>query len=938
MSHSKQHVIVFCLENQLLADQIAKDFAQGGLQLEKKGFLDSTGLQTLQQAVTKPSGVILLLITDNFLKAPGCMYGSLAALKEWSDSGKLIPVVADGRRRKPDGGWEIFPTSFDRVSSIIQYMNFWQDQYLELRKEKRLNDDDPMLDQQIEITKAISAEAGEFLRYLRNVSYYTLDEFKADHYQIFRNITGTTTIFGEENKQVTERAQPKPPAATDESLKERTLAEIIQDSEEDLIAENANLLTPSEDNPPAPLEEYPDVWFEVKKSSEEHEKRQAPADEADDIEDLLNEVLEEEDDLEEPVFLGDDPDNPEDFDLDSLFDEEELTSAGFEKQSEEDFNEEEEILLDLVSDDEDGLVLNADGVSHTTPDEILDYALDLLDNGKNEEGLRYLKKTMELNPNDNRLRYYYAYAIARYENDFDGAVHHLESILAKDKKFADAWFLLGEISENEGDYLEAKHYFEKVLQLEPDYENAHFRLGLLTLQHFEGQQVKAAEYFKKTVELDKKNADAHYLLATLLHEHLDDPQKAIKHFKKTLKYQPEHPFANYDLALLYHKLGERALAGHYYERATEVNPELKTARNDEAFRFEPALEADLEHPQPEEPIDEEGFPTDDDQIGEGPQENTEEIPTPEEAADEDTVFLKIARPLTAPKEEDAPEPAGEAESEETGDTIEEVAEEDIPVPPAVQLKTVLISGATSGIGKATAEIFARNGYRVIITGRRNERLEEMKQDFKTQFNNEILTLNFDIRDLEAVKSAIENLPDDWKNIDILINNAGLSRGLAPIHEGRIEHWETMIDTNIKGLLYLTRAITPHMVERRSGHIINVASSAGKEVYPGGNVYCATKFAVDALTQAMRLDLYTHNIRVSQVAPGHVEETEFARVRFDWDTERAAKVYENFQPLKSSDVAEVIYFIATRPPHVNIQDVLMFSTQQAGSNFIDRSGR
>lgn len=257
---------------------------------------------------------------------------------------------------------------------------------------------------------------------------------------------------------------------------------------------------------------------------------------------------------------------------------------------------------------------------------------------------------------------------------------------------------------------------------------------------------------------------------------------------------------------------------------------------------------------------------------------------------------------------------------------------------AVLQKTVLISGATSGIGRATAELFAKNGYKVIATGRRTDRLDALSAHFKGKYNADLLTLPFDVRDLDSVRAAIENLPEDWRDIDILINNAGLSRGLSPIHEGDIEHWETMIDTNIKGLLYLTRAVAPMMVKRRSGHIINVASSAGKEVYPGGNVYCATKFAVDALTKSMRLDLYTHNVRVSQVAPGHVEETEFARVRFDGDEAKAAKVYDNFQPLKSSDVAEVIYFMATRPPHVNVQDVLLFGTQQAGSNFIDRSGR
>ena len=250
---------------------------------------------------------------------------------------------------------------------------------------------------------------------------------------------------------------------------------------------------------------------------------------------------------------------------------------------------------------------------------------------------------------------------------------------------------------------------------------------------------------------------------------------------------------------------------------------------------------------------------------------------------------------------------------------------------------VLITGATSGIGRATAEIFARNGYRLILTGRRVERLVELKNRFEAEFGAEVLLLPFDVRDPGAVEAALANLPESFQDIDILINNAGLAKGLTPIHEGNLEHWETMIDTNVKGLLYVTRLVSPGMVRRRRGHIINVGSSAGKEAYPKGNVYCATKFAVDALTKSMRFDLHTHNIRVSQVSPGHVEETEFALTRFDGDADRA-KIYDDFQPLKSSDVAEAIYFMATRPAHVNIQDLQLFATQQASSMVIDRSGR
>ncbi len=249
-------------------------------------------------------------------------------------------------------------------------------------------------------------------------------------------------------------------------------------------------------------------------------------------------------------------------------------------------------------------------------------------------------------------------------------------------------------------------------------------------------------------------------------------------------------------------------------------------------------------------------------------------------------------------------------------------------------KTVLITGATSGIGLATAHVFAAHKCDLILTARREDRLANIKEEIESSFGIRVTTLCFDVRDQEACAAAVQPIADQ---VDILVNNAGLAKGLSPVHEGDLTHWETMIDTNIKGLLYMTRLISPEMVRKKSGHIINICSTAGKEVYPNGNVYCATKFAVDALTKALRVDLHVHGIRVSQVSPAHVEETEFARVRFDGDVEKA-KIYNDFNPLKSSDVAEAIWFIASQPAHVNVQDILMMGTQQAGSTFIDRSGR
>jgi len=241
----------------------------------------------------------------------------------------------------------------------------------------------------------------------------------------------------------------------------------------------------------------------------------------------------------------------------------------------------------------------------------------------------------------------------------------------------------------------------------------------------------------------------------------------------------------------------------------------------------------------------------------------------------------------------------------------------------------LITGATSGIGKLTAVEFAKHGYNLIITGRRQERLTDLKTSLINQFSIKVLDLCFDVRDSKQVEVVLSNLPVDFKNIDVLVNNAGLAAGLSSIQEGKLNHWEQMIDTNIKGLLYVTKQVSMIMIQNKKGHIINVGSIAGKEVYANGNVYCATKHAVDALNKGMRIDLLPHGIKVSSVNPGMVE-TEFSIVRFDGDEERAKKVYENIVPLKPEDIAETIYWIASRPAHVNINDIIIMPTIQANA--------
>jgi NADP-dependent 3-hydroxy acid dehydrogenase YdfG len=247
-------------------------------------------------------------------------------------------------------------------------------------------------------------------------------------------------------------------------------------------------------------------------------------------------------------------------------------------------------------------------------------------------------------------------------------------------------------------------------------------------------------------------------------------------------------------------------------------------------------------------------------------------------------------------------------------------------------KIALITGATSGIGKATAEIFAQHQIDLIICGRRKERLDLLASELSSKVN--VTTLCFDVRNKDHVFEQISSLPEIWKNIDILVNNAGNAHGLAPTDKADLKDWEDMIDINVKGLMYVSKAIIPQMVERKTGHIINLGSIAGKEVYPNGNAYCASKYAVDALNVGMRLDLLQHGIKVTAINPGLVE-TEFSLVRFKGDEERAKNVYKGVTPLTAQDVAEVIYFAVSRPAHVNIADVILFPTAQASSSIVNR---
>ena len=243
-----------------------------------------------------------------------------------------------------------------------------------------------------------------------------------------------------------------------------------------------------------------------------------------------------------------------------------------------------------------------------------------------------------------------------------------------------------------------------------------------------------------------------------------------------------------------------------------------------------------------------------------------------------------------------------------------------------------ITGASSGIGEATAIKLAEQGFNLILTARRKDRLEKLKSELEQKFSVKILLSIFDVRNREEVLEAISTLPTEWKKIDVLVNNAGLASGLASFEDGNLDDWETMIDTNIKGLLFVSRTIVPLMIENKKGQIINIGSIAAKEAYANGNVYCATKFAVDALTKSMRIDLVKHDIKVTAIHPGAVE-TEFSIVRFHGDEERAKKVYEGFENLVAADIAEAIWFAVSRPHHVNINELTIMPMAQAQAGVI-----
>jgi NADP-dependent 3-hydroxy acid dehydrogenase YdfG/Flp pilus assembly protein TadD len=880
---TKNIAIAYCADNERLAKEIEHQLRPAGYQFHLMPCTRTTADKSLPDQLLDQPYPILLLISDNFLKSAQCMSRGLRLLQEKRH--QIQPVVIDGVvKDEHSGEWTTIPTDFERVSDIIQYINYWQDQYLDLRRQKRqMKDfDEQAFNEHLKAMREISSEAGEFLRVLRSMDFRVYPDFKANAFEaffMFTNDHGTWLSFKNQFREESPAPQLADlPANDKETFNPTDLPESEAPAEEPPVdlsqIPGIGLLTAEEEVPAEPEAVIP---AEPPAGEGEAESPAEPPSSAE---------------TQEPAEPAEEwsqtPAPPEE--------ETEPVADAIAGQPWPDYEyEDAEQMYNAPPMDEEAEEEEVEEALEASLDEVL----SLIQAGQVQEGLALIAQAVENRPEDTYLRYHYALLLAQHRQDYAAAKRELQPVIAAEPENQNALFLRGELEELLQDFAAARESYLRLIESNPGFTDAAYRLGMIIAGHFPGEEEEAGRYFKQAGKLDPSNADAFYQYGLLMAESFGKPKKAIKYFKRAIEASPLHPFAHYDLALAYHQLGERDQALEAYHQATEINPELKTPENDLAFAL----------PVADEPSATKIAAAIGLEAIEALKNNINELEELLRARETETLLLRQ-----------------EIQDREAAPAERPVAD-----------KTVLVTGATSGIGRATAEIFARHGYRVIVTGRRADRLLALKEELEQSYQALILPVQFDLRDEHSCREIMSRLDSPWRDIDILVNNAGKAKGLAPIHEGQLEHWEEMIDTNLKGLLYITRAVSPGMVARRSGHIINVGSTAGKEAYPNGNVYCASKAAVDMLTKAMRMDLHAHQVRVSMVSPAHVEETEFALVRFDGDADKA-KIYEDFKPLASHDVAEAIFFIASQPPHVNVLDVVLQGTQQASSMMIDRSGR
>jgi NADP-dependent 3-hydroxy acid dehydrogenase YdfG len=950
-------ILAYCIENQYVAAKIESALS-GKIAVEKVGIDINHGTARLDEIAAEGSQRVLMLLSDNFLKSENYMFEALKVIQKLGDANRLIPVTTDGIVNQ-DGKVFSVPTSFDRVSHVIQYMNYWQDYYLNVRKI-------PNNDEQIRRVRAISSEVGEMLRYIRTMDYFSYDQFEDSNFIVLYRVLGlrhsAETTVDKQLLHVVE-AENTPAYVSENSEKfyengQNSHSEVLESPK---VFEEKPDLQPSIDEPEiqnlATLEDTPILEEKIESTIEE------PVIDTDpewlSAESLSSKAAEsyKPEPIPEPEILK--PNLP----IQSITAREthEPILESFMKQTPD--KNVQTPAMDMTI---EALIASIKSENYVIKE--VEKPADLIENlsmndseitDKIVEQFQEMEKPKPITVPEPQMveslksdiKILEKEDAAHLEPTLEAETEEIPAPKALETETVSKMNLLVEEddatqvqAEAEDEETNVKAEVERIFSEKLNAETAEMELeeGIddeLRYKYAErlvqsGKLEQAANQLELLLDNNRQHVDAYVLLAYLAEES-QDFLLSLSCLEKVTLLNPKYPGIYYKLGMLVseHFKNQEKKAHKYFIQALELEPnnpevlfeiskiEASNGKNPELLLT--YLEK-LNTIKPENT--EAAFMLADFYRESGDQEKANFVyketanRVPSFSTPENEALFFYEQPVQAvPEPEEMPLTEAEILKNKNGH------------------KLVLITGATSGIGRAAAEIFAQNGYKIIVTGRRADRLEALKAQFENDFQAKIQTLCFDVRRLDAVKAQIESLGEGWQNIDILINNAGLARGLEPIHEGKVDDWEEMIDTNIKGLLYMTRAIAPEMVKRRSGHILNICSTAGKEVYPNGNVYAATKHAVDALTRGMRLDLFKHNIRVSQVAPAMVEETEFSLVRFDGDAEKA-KVYEDFRPLKASDVAEMIFYIVSRPEYVNIQDVVMMGSQQANSVFIDRSGR
>jgi NADP-dependent 3-hydroxy acid dehydrogenase YdfG/Tfp pilus assembly protein PilF len=864
-------ILAYCVENQFAASKIISALSSK-MGVEKVVFDAESGIRLLEKHLHSNNNPVLLLLSDNFLKSEVCMTNALRIVQTLANQKRLIPVTTEGVYvKKGKEGLSTVPTTFDRVSNVIQYMNYWQDYYLELRRNKPQGMDEGIFSEKVQKIRLISSEVGEMLRYMRAMEYFSFDQFEASNFIILYRVLGLEILPSElENaKQVTaahlstpiapiviETKTPEIAHSENGKYKHTTpnfttdIIEIAPSTTQALdfekIAHNEKTNFPLENlahmEENTKLERKPitpdEVFFEKPESLDalieeiKKESQYTP-----DIEDDFNDRIETFHGVDETLPSLDLPKTSPTF-YDDVEGEIELPKFELKELPEiqtlpkiAEVSEISDVLPKILSqervDDVSITGIKKEELLKVVESENSDILLKNTEGGKNEELTNVLiNEKLEILSKNTAVSKKDELTLAREAVDsqhYQDAIEHLENVIETDRTNVTAYMMMAFAAEQSHDYLLSLSCLEKVTLIQPNYPNIYYKLGTLINQHFKGQKRKAVRYFSDAVKEDATNSDAYYQLAKLELENGGDFEIVITLLQDAIMNNPKHADAAFELAKAYYELGNKEKASALYERAWSVNIGYKTEINDTIFKYEP--------PAPE----------------------PEPIPEPE------------------------PEPVVESFNDNG--------------------MVAMITGATLSIGLAIAHIFAQHGYRLILAGKKMGKLEELQLALSEQYNNRNQLLSFDVRNADTVKEALENIGEDFKNVDILINGMSLTKELLPIDESDLSDWETLIDTHLKSVLYTTRAVAPHMVARKKGHIINL--SAGNSGITSENSKNTSKELIGALTRTMREDLHKHNIQVSQIAVGAVNEKVEANDSNDFIT------------LKTSDVAEAIFFVASR---------------------------